>query len=244
MGLEQISLRQRERGFVVGGTDTGKSTLADMLGAEFIERYAAQDARRLILDTKPRYRAEFTARGGPAKRRYKAWDHGPALGGSVVVDEPGDLKLAWETGYRTAIAQGNGDDPSVIARLSATAATFLESSRTGRPQLLQVDESMDFFHANGAPIGGNNALVRTARAGRERGTSGLYCSQRTKNIPAQLMSEMSRLYCFRLDFKADARRLEEMGAPPFPLPTKTQQFMYWWKGDYEHVWGPYKLNLA
>lgn len=102
---------------------------------------------------------------------------------------------------------------------------------------------MDFFHVNGSPHGGDDAIIRLARAGRERGTSVLYCAQRTRGIPATLLEEMDRLYALRIDYKADAKRLQEMGAPEFPLPSEKHQFMYWWKGDYSHVWGPYKLAL-
>jgi hypothetical protein len=243
IGLAQISLRQRERGFVCGGVDTGKSTLADLLSADFLQRYYAAGARRLILDTKPRYRAQDTLQGRSAKSRYKKWDHGPAVPGSVVVDDPEDLALAWQLGYRTVIGQGNGDDHADIRRLSVMAQRFNEDARRGRPQLLHVDESMDFYHTNGAPIGGVNSLVRAARATRERGGAALYGTQRTKNIPTTLITEMSRCYEFRLDAKGDAKRLQEMGMPECPMPTETHQFMYWWKGDYDRVWGPYRLQL-
>lgn len=242
--LDDLSLRQKERGFVVGGTDTGKSTLADFLGADFVHRYADKKARRLILDSKPRYRAQWTVQGVSAARRYKNWDHGAPIAGSVVVDNPDDLELAWKTGATTVIVQRLGAKRIDIARMVRATELFMLSSRARRPQLLQVDETLDFFHGNGAPIGNSDALVEAARAGRERGTAALYCSQRTKGMPAQLMEEMSRLYAFRIDYKADAKRLQEMGAPPIPLPTKTRQFMYWWKGDYDRVWGPYTLDLA
>ena len=52
-----------------------------------------------------------------------------------------------------------------------------------------------------------------------------------------------RLYAFRLDNKADAARFQEFGAPEFQLPTLEHRFMYWWKGDYHHVWGPYILSI-
>lgn len=241
LSLAQISLRERERGLVIGGVDTGKSTLMDMLGSDFVHRYQAKGARRLILDSKPRYRAQYTAHGRAAKSRYKNWSHGQYVAGSVVVDDPSELALAWQNGARTVIAQC--DSTREIPRLVATCAAFLKDSRRSRPQLVQVDETLDFFHSNGSPKGGDDAVVQVARAGRERGTSGLYGTQRTKGFNPTLMAEMSRLYCLRIDFKADAKRLQEMGAPEFPLPTETRQFMYWTKSDYGRVWGPYKLAL-
>lgn len=239
--LGRLSMRERERGFVVGGVDTGKSTLMDVLGNDFVHRYARRGARRLILDTKPRYRADLELSGRSARRRYKTWSHGHAIPGSVVVDDPRDLDMAYDLGARTVIMQT--DTMREIDRLTAGAAKFLQQSRAKRPQLLQVDETLDFFHGNGAPRGGDDAIMRVARAGRERGCGGLYGAQRTKGLPPTLLEEMSRLYCLRIDFKADAKRLQEMGAPPFPIPTQRHVFRYWWKGDYDRVWGPYRLNL-
>jgi hypothetical protein len=239
--LAQLSLRKAERGFVAGGTEAGKSTLADLLGADFVSRYFASGGRRLILDTKPRYRAAVSLHGPTPRKRYKDWDHGPVIPGSVVVDDPRDIKAAWGLGNtRTIIVQC--ESRAEVPRLVLAADLFLRDSRSARPQLLQVDETMDFFHGNGSPIGGDDAILRAARAGRERGTACLYCSQRTRGIPPQLMEELKRLYAFRLDYTADAKRFQEMGAPPFPLPTRQFEFMYWYKGDYQHVYGPFKLE--
>lgn len=239
--LARISLRQRERGLVVGGVDSGKSTLMDMLGADFVHRYRNVGGRRLILDSKPRYRAQFTARGVNAARRYRRWSHGQFIPDSVVVDDPAELAMAWQTGVRTVIAQC--ESSAEIPRLVATARAFLNDSRASRPQLAQVDETLDFYHSNGAPRGGDDTITQIARAGRERGTGGLYGSQRTKGLAATLLAEMSRLYALRIDFVNDMKRLQEMGAPPFPNPLEPHQFYYWWKGDYSHVWGPYILDL-
>jgi hypothetical protein len=240
LALPQISLRARERGLLVGGTDTGKSTLAEALLADFFHRYPT--ARILILDSKPRYRAERTARGASARRRYRQWSHGPTVPGSVVVDSPAELDMAYDTDHRVAIAQGQHSRD--IPALLSCARRFLETSRANRPQLLVVDETMDYFSSNGAARGGDDVLVRVARAGRERGTGALYCSQRTRGIPAQLMEEMSRCYLFRLDYKADVKRLWEMGFPQgVEPPSVARAFKYWTKADYGRVWGPYQLDL-
>lgn len=239
--LDRISLRKAERGFVVGGVGTGKSTLMDLLGADFVHRYAAAGARRLILDSKPRYRAQYTATGASAAGRYKRWSHGKAIPGSVVVDDPRDMRLAWETGARTVIVQC--ESANELPRLVLAARMFLTDSRASRPQLVQVDETLDFFHSNGSPRGGDDTIVMLGRAGRERGTAVLYGAQRTKGFPATLLSEMMRLYALRIDYAADAKRLAEMGAPPFELPRQPHQFIYWYKGDYDHVYGPYRLSL-
>lgn len=226
---------------MVGGVGVGKSSLMDLLGAEFVHRYRARGGRRLILDSKPRYRAQWTAQGVSAARRYKSWDHGPLIPGSVVVEDPADLVLAWKTGARTVICQG--ESSTDIPRLTAVASAFLADSRASRPQLAQIDETCDFFHTNGSSRGGDDTIIRLARAGRERGTAALYGAQRTMGIPATLMEEMTRLYCLRIDYKKDAKRLQEMGAPPFAMPTEKYEFMYWTKDDYANMWGPYKLAV-
>ncbi|HEY2300521.1 MAG TPA: hypothetical protein VGH66_01430 [Acidimicrobiales bacterium] len=243
MDLGRISLRAKERGFLAGGTDTGKSTLAEALIVDFVHRYRRSHV--LILDSKPRFRADLEVSGRRARARYSRWDHGATVPGAVVVTDPAHLEVAWATGAQICIAQADtgADVPALVACLRA----FFEDSRAGRPSLVMVDETMDFFRSNGSPIGGDDAVVRSARAGRERGLAGLYCSQRTRGIPAQLMEEMTKLYLLRIDYRADLKRLQEMGAPPAimsKMPTVKHRFIYWTKADYARVWGPYQLTLS
>lgn len=242
LDLGRISLRERERGLIVGGTDSGKSTLAEALMVDFHHRYAHRDGRILLLDSKPRFRGEHRANGRSAKGRYRGWDHGSTVPGSVVVDDPAELDLAWSQS-RIVIAQTD-DGERGIPMLTACAAAFLRSARARRPQLLVVDETMDFYRANGSAIGGDDVLKRNARAGRERGSGGLYCTQRTKGIPPQLMEEQKKLYLFRIDYAADVTRIWEMGAPrQMSPPTEARVFYFWTKDAYGTVWGPYRLSL-
>lgn len=221
---------------MVGGTQVGKSTLADALGEDFLARYPK--ARRLILDTKPRYRAQLLPNGLKADRLYRNWDHGPPVHDSVVVGTPSEMLSAFKLGHRTCIVQSRRWSPAQ----DACADAFLEDARRGRPQLLQVDETCHHFYSNGAPKG-SGAIVDVAMAGAERGCCGLYCTQRTKGISPHLLEHMDRLYAFRLDARADAKRFQEFGAPPFRLPTQPHQFHYWTKADYTTVYGPYQLAL-
>lgn len=251
MALSDLSLRcvpgqGADRGFLVGGVGAGKSVLEEMLGRDYVTRYPK--ARRLIPDTKPRFRAQYTAQGMPAKRLYKQWDHGQPVAGSVLVSDPDDLDLAWAMGARTAIVQRSDKETfkEAIPRMLEVIQAFFFQARASRPSLVQFDETMDWFNSNGSPRGGNDIVVQTARAGRERGLAGLYASQRTKGIPPTLMEEMNRLYLLRLDFKADVKRLPEMGAPVTEedVPRVNHEFRYWYKtGAYDHLYGPYKLAL-
>jgi hypothetical protein len=180
--IGQISLRQRENGFCAGGTQVGKSTLSDMLWRDFLWRYDAKKARVHISDTKPRYRAEWLPSGRPARHLYKNWDHGEVVKGSVLVENPEDMDLAWGLGYRITICSSE----RWAAKQDECIGHFHSKARRTRPQLLVVDETKDHFFGNGMPRG-EGMLINVARAGNERGEGGLYNSQRTKGISGDLM---------------------------------------------------------
>lgn len=242
MDLSKISLRQRERGCVIGGVGTGKSTLLEALIVDYYQRYP--NGRILILDSKPRFKPEFKPDGWRTKRRYRKWDHGAYIPDSVLVTDPADMEEIWSLGHRIVVAQADTekDFPAIVE----CAHIFYDQSRASRPQLLAVDETSDFFRTNTARVGASDSLLRTARAGRERGLGGIYGMQRTKGVPPQLLEEMSKLYLFRVDYTADVGRLKEMGAPPTvtrDMPRQKRVFLYWTKDQYETLWGPYTLTL-
>ena len=249
LDLSQLSLRSlpgrgADRAYVVGGSGSGKSELADQLGFDWDRRYWNKKGKRLILDRKPRYKAQWNINGTKATRRYKNWDHGPLVYGSVLVEEPRDLEMAWKLGYHVAVCQGDSD--SDIPRMLAVAEEYHKRARASQPQLLQVDECLLFFGPTGQPKGGNDILKTYVIAGRERGVASIFCSQRTKGLPPSIMEELNRLYLFRLDYKDDFKRLQEMGAPVEmeDVPTEEHEFMYWTKASYRDLWGPYKLDLG
>jgi hypothetical protein len=242
--ISALSLRRGERGFVLGGSRTGKTTLADRLGREFLNRYRASNARRLILDTKPRYRAQWEVSGVSAAHRYRHWDHGQMIADSVAISNPADLERAFKMAS-TVIVQGPGGTKPSAVTCAACAAAFHAKARAKRPQLLQVDEVRDHYHQNGAPLGGTDAVAMCVTSGGELGESTLICSQRTKGIPPSVMEELNKLWLFRIDYQLDAKRLQEMGAPPtLRAPRVPWVFKYWTKEAYDQVWGPYTLALA
>lgn len=213
----------------------------DLLAADFMGRYRGRGARQLILDTKPRYRAQFNPRGLSAGGRYKGWDHGKFIPNSMVVDTPDDLLSAWKLGCTTAIVQTDTD--AELGRLVATAALFLKQAKRNRPQLFRVDETLDFYHTNGAPRGGADTIARMSRSGRERGISSIYGSQRMKGLPPNLKADLWRLYAMIIDYASDVKLYGDIGAPPFEQPERPHEFVYWVKSARRHVYGPYKLAL-
>lgn len=242
LSLRSLKGRGADRAICIGGAGSGKSTLADELGADWDARYEGVDGSRLLLDVKPRYRAEHLASGTSAARKYKRWAHGAPVARSMLVDTPEDLDLAWRTNHRVAVAQGDSD--ADIPRLLAIAERYLKDARASRPQLLHVDEMLYFFGPSGQPKGRSDVLKRYVVGGRERGVGSLMCSQRTKGFPPSVLEEVNRLYLFRLDYIDDVKRLREMGAPvePEDVPRVEHEFKYWYKRDYETLWGPYKLR--
>src|ERR1039458_1350813 len=113
----RLSLRRNDRALLTGGTRSGKSTLGDYLGASFTTQFKNLGARRMILDTKPRFRAQWRMSGRTAKKIYKNWGYGAYVPDSILIDDPADLRAAWATKHRTVIVQapygGNIDRKSV-----------------------------------------------------------------------------------------------------------------------------------
>lgn len=239
--FSEISLHERERAFLLGGTGSGKTTLEEMLIADFYSRY--QTSRILILDSKPRFRAEFFTNGLAAKRVFKHWKPSATIPGSVLIRQASQLDDAWRLGARIVVAQC--ERQAERFRLVQIAEKFYNEARHSRPQLLCVDETADFFHQNGSPIAGSSdALIRVARSGRERGTAGLYCTQRARSIPSSIIEELTILYLFVLDGRSDLKRCVEMGAPEWiEPPERDYEFMLWTKRERRSVYGPFQVAL-
>lgn len=252
MDLSQISLRsvngEGDRGIICGGTRSGKSSLAAgsptipfnrSLIYDFAHRY--KSSRILLVDTKPRFRAEWTADGRSAKRVYRKWRYGQPIPNSVLVGlgQPGDLARAWRRG-NIAICQGSHEDATIIAR---TMHAFLDSADGKIPLLMYVDEAMDFYGTTGLPLPrSGNPILQAMRAGGERNVSELIATQRAKFISGQLWELLERLYLFRLELPGDMKRIQEMGIPPgVTPPTENHIFKYFSKLDRGNVFGPYKI---
>jgi energy-coupling factor transporter ATP-binding protein EcfA2 len=227
--LSDIALHKAQRGLIIGGTGSGKSTLAEVVTNMFEAEYPT--GRTLIADTKPRFRAEWELNGRKAAHRYKHWDHGAPIPGSYVLDlalPDFGMSTAWKLGAKVVIAQSErmAEWPIILDVIDA----FFREARANRPQLLYVDELMDFFQRSGHPLKGASydSILRSVRAGRERGLAVLTGSQRPVGIPVQIVSELTKLYLFRLDNENDIDHLEDFGIPAnATLPHKDRDFYYY-----------------
>lgn len=230
-----------ERELLAGGTRSGKSTLGEVQLLKFLRDYIS--ARTLIIDSKPRFRAEWELNGVRADWRYRKWRHGSFIPGSVRLDifaTDFGLANAWKLGHRVAIAQTEkrAERPLLLLAIEK----FFDQAKWGKWQMLFVDELADFFNKSGFPLAGLDSIERSVRAGGERGQGGIFGTQRPRGIPIPLMSEMNKLGLFRLDFAPDVAHLHNGGLPDDIEPPIENRIFYLYdkasrEGDY------YRLNM-
>jgi energy-coupling factor transporter ATP-binding protein EcfA2 len=220
-----VTSRGADRATLVGANGTGKSTLANHLIHAFKEDYP--DARVLVHDTKPRWRAEYQADGTRASRRYRRMAEGDTITGSMALDRLDDWPLVWDRDVNPSqivIAQriGNARHPArhrtnILFQIMC-AERFFDTQDAKRPSLIYFDEGMDFFHASAAARGGSDIVQRCYRAGREMGLASLFGCQRPVGISTQTLTEMNYCALFALNYTKDVKRLWEMGWPHDALP--------------------------
>lgn len=203
------------RSFLVGTTGTGKSTLIEVLMKSYQVVYGQDNpVRTLIVDTKPRFRAQYELNGFSTKlsKRYAKWGYGSGvIEGSFVLSGAGNIKSeldqVWRLGGHTAIVHTERESEWGYA--SDVATEFYESYGANTPRLLLVDELADFFRYRAT----GDIFQRVARNGRERDVALLTGSQRPRKVPVETLTEMRRLYMFKLDFIEDIKHVWAFGIP-------------------------------
>lgn len=184
--------------------------------------------RTLIVDTKPRFKAEYELNGLTTKRsgRYKKWGYGSGIvPDSVVVplevDASSALDQIWRLGKKVVIA--TAESKSEWKSVNNVVIKFYERYGAHFPRLVYVDELADFFEMRVF----SDIFQRISRNGRERDCAMIACSQRPRKIPTEIMSEMSRLYLFNLDYWQDIKHIYEFGIPvEVRPPTGHAFYMY------------------
>lgn len=234
MDNSPIGMRPADRAALIGANGTGKSTLAAYVLHHF--RLENPHARILILDTKPRWRAEYLSTGGSPRHYYRNFAPGDKIPGSMSIQRVRDWGLVWDPDVnpsQTVIAQ-NVDVPHRlnVAFQVRLLEKFFATQRANRPSLAYLDEGMDFFTTSSAAYG-TDIVQRCFRAGREKNLATLIGAQRPKQINAQVLTETSWLALFRINFTEDVRRLHEMGFPRDVGPPTYEQphaFRLWREG--------------
>jgi hypothetical protein len=228
--------KKAPRAYLVGATDTGKSTLMEVLMAEYRAAYSTSKPRLpvriLICDTKPRFRAqrELDGRSTEASGRYSKWYYGSqpvpdSYACNVWGNPRSELDTVWAYGGRVAIISAESEDQ--WDAVSSYARSFFEDYGARYPRLLVVDELADFFKYRRL----GDIFQRVARNGRERDCGLIAGSQRPRKIPVEVMTEMSRLYMFELQFDEDLEHVMQFGIPRsirklLRIPTKHEFYMF------------------
>lgn len=223
--MADLALKPGERGTIIGETRTGKSTLAEQLIAQY--RLDYPKARVVILDSKPRFKAERELDGRPTRLtgRYKKWDWGEVIPGSVVIplnNPTVEIKHAWSLGYQVVI--GQIEQRKDIWKLNDLCGAAYENRVKGRPLLIYADELNNFFRTEGKRASGNIIMVITS--GGERSVGFLGAAQRPRNISVEAMESLTKLYWFKSPFVEDVKHLRNMGVPETARPPKRYYQFY------------------
>lgn len=137
-----------ERHAVFGGTRAGKSALMEWgMRTVQLER---PNAMQILVDSKPRFRAEKER--GPLRRgrrnaayRYESWASGPTVPNSVVADiwDEHPFRNLWNEPGEIVIVQSG--DAADWKRILTLLNGFTQAHIKGRERRMIVDECLDFI---------------------------------------------------------------------------------------------------
>jgi len=190
---------------------------------------------QIIVDSKPRYRAE-TERGmfrkgrRSAAHRYEHWARGPTVPGSVVVDIWDEKPFAdiWSRPGEIAIMQG--DDTRDWRRMLYLLEAFCKAQIKGRERLVRVDETLDFYQRNTLGIDSKrDVFYRLARAGGERNIGIMLGAHRVFGIPPLILLQLTRVTLFHLASDGDMKYLHQIGVKDAESPEGDFVFRHWTK---------------
>lgn len=173
---------------------------------------------QLLIDTKPRYRAEtermpFNPKARrSAAWRYNSWGKTPVFPNSVVadLDSAHPFRGMWSRPGEVVILQSG--EVQDWRRILVLLTAFVRAQIKERERRIVVDEVMDFYNRNTFGIDmKHDVIYRTARAGRERGVGMSLGSQRLRGLPPLVIAMLSRLTLFHLAIDSDMKYLQELG---------------------------------
>jgi hypothetical protein len=148
MHISDLVPQPGERHAVFGGTRAGKSGFQDWSLREI--QASRPDAMQILIDTKPRFRAETEKGLRPqwrhdASHRYQSWAKGPVVPNSVVVDIWNDKPFAGtfqRPGEVVILQSGEAAD---WKRILTLLDAFVKANINGRERRIIVDECLDFM---------------------------------------------------------------------------------------------------
>lgn len=147
MHISELIPGPGERHAVFGGTRAGKSAYQDFSMREVQD--SRPDAMQILIDTKPRFRAESEKGLRPrwrhdASHRYQSWAKGPVVPNSVVVDiwDSKPFSGTFERPGEIVILQSG--DAADWKRMLTLLDGFVKANINGRERRIIVDECLDF----------------------------------------------------------------------------------------------------
>jgi hypothetical protein len=208
--LGELIPRPGERVLTAGRSRSGKSSLMDW---EIREIQATRPTcMQILVDTKPRFRAE-KIRGPvhPKNRRdasklYRAWSKGPVVPNSVVVPlwDEHPFRGLWNKDNPSEVAILQSGDSSDWKRMLQLLTAYTNAQIRDRERRIVVDEVLDFYNRNTWGIDGrNDPLYRTARAGGERAIGIELGGHRVHGLPPLILNMLSRVNLFHLADDSD-----------------------------------------
>lgn len=228
---ERIRARSDDRYLILGDSGCGKSFAADRLRVDYEDRYSAPS---LIVDSKPEY-----APGPDWHRKNPGWVGMKDLPHAILVETPDELRRRMrDKRPHTYVVQGGAEED--YPRLLAVTEAFYSDAR-GKPRIIHVDETMDFFHANGMPKRGGDILRRTSRSARARNCAVLFAAQRTRGFNADIRAEMSKALFFAM-LNSEDRKIMRLFGLDFDWPEEDREFYFWTRARRRLLYGPYVLD--
>lgn len=215
--LADIAPKRAERVVVTGGTRSGKSCLTDFIMRYLMSAFLTMEI--ILLDTKPRFRAEKTTYGRSAEGHYASWRKGPLVPHSVRIDLDSShpMRRAFRNDTRVAILQSSRPGGSTVAerlRILDIAYTWWSNRDNGNPRFIIADEGMHFYRKNGYSIETKqNLFMEIAQTGGELDTGMIFETQLLRSIDSMILDHLSRLYLYYLRDSRDIKRLFEIGVP-------------------------------
>lgn len=234
MHISELSAQPGDRHLIAGTTGSGKSAFQQWETTTIASE--RPNAMQLLIDTKPRYRAEtermpYNPKGRRnAAWRYEAWGKSPVLPNSVVADlnNPHPFRGLWTRPGEIVILQsGESRD---WHRMLILLTAYVKANIKDRERRLIVDEVLDFYQRNTFGIDmKHDVFYRTARAGRERRIGMSLGSQRLRGLPPLIIEMLSLLTLFHLSLDSDMKYLREFGIEDENSPAGNYVFRHYRK---------------
>lgn len=216
MHISSLSPEPGERAATFGRSRTGKSSFMDWELRDIQHR--RPHCMQVIVDTKPRFRAEKIR--GPitfrnrrdAGKLYEHWAKGPVVPNSVLVplwhDHP--FRGLWHSDNPSEIAIMQSGDALDWKRMLVLLNAFCAAHIKDRERRIVVDETLDFYNRNTWGIDSrNDVFYRTARAGGERNIGIELGAHRVHGLPPLVLNMLSRVTLFHLADDGDLIHLRK-----------------------------------